>query len=136
MLPGIKKVQWAPSNELYLVPESESLQTTSKVSDIVQWRDIPITGLASVQEEQTVENNQNIYNVKVEFFSCKKPDFLSGTAVFLLTDLHGNRYLVGSSEKPFPVCESTNDIPDSFTKRRGYEISITYKNTFGLIHLE
>lgn len=132
MLPGIKKIEWAPADQLYLFPENAMLDLTCQTVAIVQWQQIEMVGLAGAEETIKMQNNQNVYSVSVELFMCEKPTFYNRNVVFLLTDVHNKRFLLGGKERPFPKIEIVNQIPSSFSNRRGYKVTITYENTCGL----
>lgn len=71
-----------------------------------------LVGLAAVKMEDEVKNRQHIYSVTLTFqVSCKKVTQLKHQS-FLLTSVSGERLLVGTDARPYPIIKESNPYPD------------------------
>lgn len=102
------------------------------VTESANFKEINTVGLIEVTEESNFEENERIWTVTIKYTSpCKTPE---GTRrkVYQLTDAVGQRYLVGSASRPYPVVKESNPYPSKANGQILRDVTITYKSKEGM----
>lgn len=134
-LPGIKKIEVCNYTDLYLQPY-EIMSTNTVANPSGPWKEICIVGLAEVVDATDNEFGQEVHKVELNYFCKNRPLFNTTPQVYKITDVVGNMYLIGTQTSPFAKRTIKNNIPSSPSGRRGYLVTISYKNTFGLLEVK
>lgn len=142
-LPGIAAAGYCKSANLQpdvldVIDESEKMKVYGSFTDI------PITGNGSMTVKSKDVKGATIYTVTVAFQICADDDTAKGICkqleknihAFIFTNINGNKLLVGTHEKPYPVVTTQYQNDDSPTGKRGYLVEVTYQNTHSYIVLE
>lgn len=131
-LPGIKKIAQVDADSLSFIGKSKFAQN-SEVSPIANWENICLVGLAECTDESRIEFGQELHEVILTYFTAEEPSSGNAPLSFLLETVEGKKYLLGTDKKPHPQRAKKNIIPGTTTGKTGWTVSITYKNTFGLL---
>lgn len=134
-LPGIKKVEYCFSNRIRVIPE-QIFQEGDQVEVDGAFIEIPISGLASVEMIDSIENEQVIYQTKLTFFTQCPPFPSPLKRCYRITDVQGNQFLIGIAKSPFPVSSGTDSNPSSPAGKRGKETVVTWKSTVPMLHIK
>lgn len=100
------------------------------------WRpfvDLHVVGLAQCEVSSAVENGSRVYTTRLSANLAAYPAVDGRDLCFMITAVDGERYLIGMSEKPFPVVNTGFSMPDRASDRSGCTISVEYKDTWGLL---
>lgn len=104
--------------------EAYHLQHSDIIADRGVWLNVyqqfsPIStiGLSSVEISDKIENKQRIFTTKLTMFRSKK--LLPGAKklCFKVTTVTGSQFLIGSSEKPYPVIQNEETFPSEASGR-------------------
>lgn len=131
-LPGIKNIAQVNASDLSFVLKS-IFAPDSIVFPVAPWQNICLVGLAECTDESRIELGQELHEVILTYFTEKEPTTENVPLSFLLKTVTGEVYLLGTDKKPHPQRIKKNIIPGSTTGKTGWSVSITYKNTFGLL---
>lgn len=107
----IKEVAYCPCSELSGMKFLGS--SICKIPQNVNFTKINnLVGLAAVKMEDEVKNRQRIYSITLTFqVACKRVVPLKHQS-FLLTTVSGERLLVGTDARPYPIIKESNPYPD------------------------
>lgn len=131
---GIFEVYCLPVGELMLPPLQDLDGAGDGLVISADWSQIEITGNATVSEETAEENGQTVYSVQLSFFCARRAALPERYCVFRIRDVNGRNSLIGTGERPYPVV--TYKYTDSGpTGKKGYEYTVKYRNSVGLIPL-
>lgn len=100
------------------------------------WRpfeELPVVGLAQCEVSSAIDNGSRVYTTKLTANLAESPAIDGRDLCFMVTAVDGERYLIGMSEKPFPVVNTEFSMPDRVSDRSGCSISVEYKDTWGLL---
>ena len=89
---------------------------------------INIEGLADLNIEDTIEENQRVYNTSLSFRTCDKQPADIRRSVFLVESVRGRRYLVGSASRPYPIYKETNHFPDRPTDSTLKQVNVSWRS--------
>lgn len=139
-LTGIKKVGFS-SAEIVVILHHEKLAPGVSVQVIGEFEEICIEGLASVETKMQKQHGVDIYDTKLKFRADDNinsvfplTSILTGfRAIYRLTTVTDEQYLLGTTNKPLPQVKSTAVNPASPSGARITEYEVSYVNTFGLL---
>lgn len=96
------------------------------------FKEINTVGLIEVTEESSYEENERIWTVTIKYTSpCKTPEG-PRRKVYQLTDTAGQRYLIGTESRPYPVVKESNPYPSKANGTILRDVTITYKSKKGM----
>nr|DAY94257.1 MAG TPA: hypothetical protein [Caudoviricetes sp.] len=133
-LPGIKTVDYCFADELIL-KDAGLLQEGDIVSPLVTFYPYCLVGLGKCEVQYKIEGGQDLYETKVTFFVSDKPERFNRFLCFRLTTVQGSQYLIGTDNRPFPLMTWKEINPSSASERKGYEVTITYKNIVSTLRI-
>ena len=87
-------------------------QAIALVREPMPWQEIPIVRFAKLESIEDVENGVRIYTSKLTATLCKPFLHPKRPSAFRLTDVQGQTYLLGTSEKPHPLSVITIQYPE------------------------
>lgn len=95
---------------------------------------IEINDLVSLEQTDKIENKVKMYTIKcnallTSSFSSDQP------ICFLLTNTHGEQYLLGTECRPFPSHSIVDNCPVTPSGKSGSQLSISYINTIPLLQV-
>lgn len=103
-----------------------------------KWRpfkELPLSGLAECSVTSKTENKTTLYTTAVSGLLSEHFSKESKPLCFLLTCVDDTRYLVGNSEHPFPVIETSDSFPDKVTEKSGCAFTIEFTDNIGLMRV-
>lgn len=125
--------------EKCLVSEMEtSVQVSHNeifLKGISKFEKLDIIGLASVEVNDKTDNNQKIFTTKLVFKTILRPELDQDRFCYRLTSVSGQKFILGTKERPFAVFTSTENYPGSETDKAGCTCTITYTNIFSLLRV-
>ncbi len=110
--------------------------SSCKLQENVNFTVINIDGLAEVNIEEDYQNNQKTYKTTLQFNSCSKKPLSMRQKAFRLTALDGRRYLIGTSERPFPIIKEKNPFPRQPTGEQMKSVSISWNSIHPMMMIE
>lgn len=99
----------------------------------VRFEKVEIIGLASVEVTDKIENKQRVYTTKLVFKTRHDQGFHKERSCYRLTSVTGKQYILGTKERPYPLFNSTDIIPNSPEDKTGCTCTVTYTNLFSLL---
>lgn len=102
MIRYIKKLELVESRFL-IHTETLPGKTSVYVPYFIPWVKVEIVGLASMEVTEEVSGGMRKYTSKVAATLEKRLPHRSEPVALRLTDVEGNKYLLGTYEKPYPV---------------------------------
>lgn len=127
-LPGIKNISILPCAELPLHAMAKCMSNIP-VGINCDASNLDIYPECSLEVESKYTNGDYFENLSLEFTSTtripKNPKM-----AFVITDIEGHNYLIGTKERPFPVIEYTREISGS---RNIYDTKVTFSGKRALI---
>ena len=94
---------------------------------------IDIMELVGVTIEDSYENNQKVYTTTATFNTCDKKHMTLRQAVFRLTSVDGQRYLIGTDSRPYPIIKERNPFPEKPADSAMKTVTITWKAPYPLL---
>lgn len=127
----VKKIEMAGEGDP--LPVKITSETSCLFTGEVYFSPVELHELVGVEVEDAYENNQRIYTTTATFTtSCKKP--LAGRrAAFRLTSISGERYLIGTGSRPFPVIKEKNPFPRKPADTTLKTVTITWRSTLPML---
>ena len=130
-LPGIKKIYSVETTSLPLQLEAKSLVgipiTISSTLNELQFFDEPN---CTVKQEN--EQNMQVEEATLEFATTDKLNTDSPLA-FVITDVNGKSYLVGTKEPPFPTIEQERQTSSPDGDAACWNVTVTHVGLNALI---
>jgi hypothetical protein len=134
-LPGIFKIEYLPSDELILYPKKR-LNPGDPISAIGNFISLPLVGMASCSYTNERTNSGILYSTKVIGMFTESdglPKSLQHRLsekyhAFRLTDVHRNKTLIGTDEKPHPEVVFSPVIDGVTNGIRAINFEITWKS--------
>lgn len=106
----IKKVEWCNARHLYLaVPLTDNIHVCCV--DYMPYEELPVVGLASLEVSDAVDNGVRLWTSKLTATLPSRPAVPNVPKSFRLTATDGTVYLLGLSERPYPVVTVKDDHP-------------------------
>ena len=131
-LPGILKI-WTVSRSS--LPNDVVYRAVAGIPIQVQFNLTSITmkGPAFCEVEQTFDNNSYIEQTRLTFSTLDEVD-LDKHPAFVIQTMDGNRYIIGSKERPYPTVKITNSTGqlDGEPAVRKYEVSFNAKKALAI----
>lgn len=122
----IKKIEICEASALTNIILSGD--NSCRIDQSVNFTEINIVGLADANVESAQENNQVLYTTTVSYKTKDKTLDGKRKVAFLLTSINGNRYLVGTHMRPYPVMKESNPFPSNPVNSILKEVTVTWKN--------
>lgn len=110
-------------------------QSQALVREPMPWQEIPIAGLAEVETTEEVENGTRLSTTKLTATLCHSFKFAIVPYAFCLSDVRGNKYILGTSESPYPKISLSSIHPDKTTERACLVLSVILTSTNGLLNV-
>lgn len=105
------------------------------VSPTNSWTSIPIKVPARLTVSDKKENGVRLYTAVLVFRSCEEPGDRD-RKVYRCKTADGRYYLIGSNERPYPVCSVTDPHPDNMVDSQLYEITVSYTSACKIPYIE
>jgi len=125
--------------EMVRIEELLPLRITSNTSCVLlrelDFVDLDIQELVGVSIEDSYENNQKVYTTTATFSTKRKEPFSSRGLAFRLTSVNGQRFMIGTQERPFPVIKEKNPFPEKVPDSTLKTVTITWKSTFPMLRI-
>ena len=129
----VKKIEMVRVEELS--PLKIISKTSCMLSREVNFEDIDIQELVGVSIEDSYENNQKVYTTTATFSSKRKKPFVVRGVAFRLTSVNGDRFMIGTKERPFPIIKEKNPFPEKVPDTSLKTATITWKSTLPMLHI-
>lgn len=132
-LSGIYSVEHAPAESVAFVPSSAIINAIfDNLSVVGNFTPICLVGLGELSDDCKQELGQDVHSVSLTFFSEHKPNKFV-PSVFRVTDVNNRQYIIGTGSAPHPIVSYKKVAAGIATSKSGYNISIIWKSTTGLI---
>ena len=81
---------------------------------------------AALSVEEKIEDGQRLFNTKLVFYICE--DWIEDIKrkAFLCETIDGDRYLIGTEERPYPVVTRKTTHPNNYKDNQLTEVTVTY----------
>lgn len=141
-LPGIFKVEYVDSKDLILYPR-QKLTPKSTTTALGSFVSLPLVGLASLSYTNESTPAGTIYNCVLSGIlldtdksnKTVRQKLIDNTHAYRVSDVYGNKYLIGIDEAPFPEPVFTHVIDNLPTGLRGIEFQINWISTLPPVEL-
>lgn len=134
-IPGIIQVDYCLASELTLF-DAHHIRQGDQVAAHTVWENLHISGLAKCEVTSKRENNQQLYETKLTFYTQTPPGRGNHLFCYRLTTAPGKTLLLGTPIRPYALTESKQTYPDQPTGKQGYTVTVTYKNTHSLLSIK
>lgn len=94
----------------------------------VPWAQLCTLGISALESKEEVKDNITIFSHKLIAFLPKEVKMPSPLAI-RITTATGQKFIIGSSGRPFPEVVQTNTLAARPSERSGVSLSISYTGT-------
>lgn len=142
-LPGITTIGYCKSANLQ--PDVlDVIDTDKKIKVYGLFTDIPMVGNGQMSIKSELVKGVTYYTTNIIFQILAADDeakticsiLEQNNNSFRLTNINGDKMLVGTHEKPFAVISASYQNGNSIHEVKGYFVEIIYKNTHSFLFLE
>lgn len=127
------KIERAPASAV--VGMTQVTSGSCNLPQNVNFTEINIQGLVDAKMDDNIENKERIYTTTITFRTCDKTPADSRHQVFRLTTVDGNRLLVGTSSRPYPIVREHNPYPGKPGDNLLKEVTVTWKSTLPMLYI-
>lgn len=124
-LPGVKAISWLLANAL---SAGTQYQAMAGITVSINYKPTTVTyvGEPELTCEGSNAGNGNEETATLSFQSCEVLPYFENLA-FIVTDMDGQTFLIGSEEAPYPLLTRTRVVgtPDGEPHRFTYEVKYT-----------
>ncbi|MDR2913414.1 MAG: hypothetical protein LBV74_01030 [Tannerella sp.] len=132
-LPGIKSVEYCEASQAAIVCRGLYNSQTANVWN--ELKQLPIIGQGRMEISESAATGEVIYSSKITFNipDCSeseaiKNEIISNDCCFVITDMIGNRKLIGMDRKPHPVVTVNYLNEETPAGKILYAVEITHTN--------
>jgi hypothetical protein len=97
--------------------------------EAVPFREIPISGLATLSVEENIENKTVLYTATLSFTADTDEPGIVPKMAYRLTTSDGRRLLMGDCGRPYVITTQTKEYPDSVSSPVKTTVKATWKAT-------
>lgn len=131
-LPGIKNIAFC------LASKFKAEMIKDKIKLHCDFEELCVIDIADFTTEPETIRGQTIYNTLGKWLMYDNTDvdlsyYNENSFVFLVTDVYGVQYIIGSKEKPLPIFTVKKAIGSSPSGQRVLTAELQYSNIKGLI---
>lgn len=90
-------------------------------------------GLSSVATSDKIENKVRIHTSKLTALLPEGFEVGNKKLCFRVTTVSGERFLIGTDKRPFPIVTFSENYPNSASTRCGSTMTVTYSNTIPML---
>lgn len=90
------------------------------------WQEVKCAKPVKLEITDKVEDGQRLYTHKLVYRTCEEDIDVDTHYAYLVTDIESRRYLIGSSQRPFPTITVAESHPDSLTSSSLTEVSVQW----------
>jgi hypothetical protein len=90
-------------------------------------------GLSSVETSEKIENKVRIHTSKLTVLLPEGFEVGNKKLCFRVTTVSGERFLIGTDKRPFPIVTFSENYPNSTSTRCGSTMTVTYSNTIPML---
>lgn len=90
-------------------------------------------GLSSVETSEKIENKVRIHTSKLTALLSEGFEVGNKKLCFRVTTVSGERFLIGTDKRPFPIVTFSENYPSSTSTRCGSTMTVTYSNTIPML---
>ena len=121
----INKIELASSESLSMLVVID--ESTCRFKSSAAFTEININELVGVTVEDELVNNQRVYTTTATFKSCSKIPMEARRKAFRLTSVDGQRFMIGTNARPYPIIKENNPFPEKPTDSSLKTVTITWK---------
>ena len=103
------KIEYAPASAVAGMTLVTSHSCRLPVN--VNFTEINIPGLVDAKMDSNLESNECVYTTALSFRTCDKTPADIRHQVFRVTAIDGNRLLIGTFQRPYPVVKEHDPYP-------------------------
>lgn len=131
LLANINKIQFIESKQLRhitVIPGKGVL-----LNYRMNFKELPLAGLARMEVSSGIEDKSRLFKTTIKALLPSHFEVLNRKLAYLVTTVEGVRFLVGTSESPFPLSTTIDSFPDNTTDPSGCTLSVNYTDSIGLL---
>lgn len=126
----INKIDWCKASDF---PQVKRWGRTVVLLTSCQWQPVCIKIPAKLQITEKKDAGQRIFTAQLNFRTPE--EFPRERMVYRATAVNGKQYLVGTSERPYPITTITEVHPDNITDNQLFEVGVTYSSTLNIPYI-
>lgn len=96
---------------------------------LLNFQKLVTIGLSSLENSDKIENKNRICSQKLTAYLPEAFGVANRKLCFLLTAVSGEKYLIGTDSRPYPVVTFTDSRPESVSSQCAVTMLVTYSNT-------
>lgn len=90
------------------------------------WDEVKCLRPVKLEITDKIEDGLRLYTHKLTFRTCEEDINVRDVFAYLVTDLDGKKYLIGSGERPYPIINISDVHPDSYASSTMTEVSVQW----------
>ncbi|MBR3897495.1 MAG: hypothetical protein IKJ42_10905 [Bacteroidaceae bacterium] len=98
-------------------------------SATVPWVDLCSVGLSKMELSDKIENKVRMYTTKLTCHLLEECQVGNRKLVFLAVTVLGKEFLVGTSDRPYPIVTQKRMMPDAPSGVSDTEMTVTFTST-------
>ena len=132
----ITRIYYMPAHHAHLFVHDPARGVTY-CSDYMPWKELPIVGLASLEESDERQQSVPIYTQQVKATLCQRhADLLpSEVYAFLLRTADGRNFLLGDSRRPHPQASQTLQMAGRTSDTSAWSLLIKQSSPLPLLEI-
>lgn len=130
ILPSLCRICYVPASSLPFDVAERFLAGLSVAvySDVVE---VPFVGFPSCESTEEYQNNGTVHKTQLKFVSTEQLPTRQHLA-FIVSDVNGNDFLIGTQEKPYPIVKVKRTTGDD-DSHAGFDYEVSLTSIAGLI---
>ncbi|WP_297071293.1 hypothetical protein [uncultured Duncaniella sp.] len=96
---------------------------------------LKLVGLGGCEISSVTEDRVPVFTSVLTCLLSEDFDPANRPLAFLMTTLQGERFLLGTSEPPFPIVTSVSSLPAKMSEPSGYRLTAQWSSTLGLLRI-
>lgn len=93
----------------------------------LEWESVTFQRPAKLEITDKYDDKVRIYTHKLIYRTCEEDINQAAQYAYLLEDLDGRRYLIGSSTRPYPTINVSEVHPDSYSSSTLNEVTVQWQ---------
>jgi hypothetical protein len=90
-------------------------------------------GLSQVETDEEFEDKEKVYTQTLTATLTEKFEINKNKYCFRVTTVDGERYIIGTGYKPYPIITFSGLFPNNADDKSGYTMSVNYKNRLPML---
>lgn len=141
ILPGFKSIEYAEGPSLFFNAPGY-LSEGSRVEAGGKFTELPSASLIECQTSSETVYEETLYTTVLSFLMKDNPqarpllcELTQKECCFRVTDVYGQKYLLGTGRRPFPIVKPSFQSGGKGSETRAFTVEIRYVHTHSLLCL-